>query len=193
MSPQALVIRDGMEHGLSACEIVPGDILVLARGAKVAADARLIQLSDLCVDESILTGESLPVAKSLEDHNARVFAGTLVTSGRAEALVTAIVQNTEFGRIADLTSSIGTKTTNLRSKLGQLACQLGIAAPLVAACVTLLGIVLGLEPVEMVMTGLSLSVAMVPEGLPAVVTVTLARGATAMVRKKAARPVGPCA
>lgn len=185
LSPQAMVIRDGMEHVIPAREIVPGDILVLAPGAKVAADARLIQQSDLNVDESILTGESLPVVKSLEDGDARVFAGTSITSGRAEARVTAIGQNTEFGRIADLTGSIGAKTTNLQSKLGQLARQLGIAALLVAAGVTLLGIILGRDPVEMVMTGLSLSVAMVPEGLPAVVTITLALGATAMVRQKA--------
>ncbi|NNE82120.1 MAG: cation-transporting P-type ATPase [Silicimonas sp.] len=185
LSPQAMVIRDGMEQSIPAKEIVPGDILVLAPGAKVAADATLIRLSDLAVDESILTGESMPVNKSMENGDTGVFAGTSITSGRAEAQVTATGQNTEFGRIAHLTGSIGTKTTNLQHKLGQLARQLGVAALLVAAGVTLLGIVLGREPVEMVMTGLSLSVAMVPEGLPAVVTITLALGATAMVRQNA--------
>lgn len=184
LSPQAMVIRDGTEQMIPAREIVPGDILVLTAGAKVAADAILIRESDLATDESILTGESLPVSKSLDDEST-VYAGTSVTAGRAEARVTAIGQNTEFGRIAHLTGSIGTKTTNLQAKLGQLARQLGIAALMVAAGVALLGIVLGRDTVEMVMTGLSLSVAMVPEGLPAVVTITLALGATAMVRQNA--------
>lgn len=182
LSPQAMVLRDGQEQMIAAREIVPGDILVLAAGAKVAADAQLVRLADLNVDESILTGESMAVAKAGDE---TVFAGTSITSGRAEACVTATGRKTEFGRIADLTGSIGTKTTNLQSKLGQLARQLGIAALLVAAGVAVLGIVLGRDTVEMVMTGLSLSVAMVPEGLPAVVTITLALGATAMVRQNA--------
>lgn len=183
LSPQAMVIRDGVEQVIPARDIVPGDILVLEPGAKVAADATLIRQSALGVDESILTGESVPVTKSDDDN--KVYAGTSVTAGRAEARVTAIGLETEFGRIADLTGSIGTKTTNLQSKLGLLARQLGIAALLVAFGVSLLGILLGRAPVEMVMTGLSLSVAMVPEGLPAVVTITLALGATAMVRRNA--------
>jgi len=185
LSPQAMVIREGMEQIIPAKEIVPGDILLLSPGAKVSADATLIRLTNLGVDESVLTGESLPATKSIENGDAQVFAGTSVTMGRAEARVTAIGQNTEFGRIADLTGSVGTKTTNLQVKLGQLARQLGLAALLVAAGVALLGIVLGRDTAEMVMTGLSLSVAMVPEGLPAVVTITLALGATAMVRKNA--------
>ena len=185
LSPHAMVIRDGSEQMIPAREIVPGDVILLTPGARVSADAELIRQTDLGVDESVLTGESLPVTKSLDEGKNQVFAGTSVTAGRAEARVTAIGLATEFGRIADLTGSIGAKTTNLQAKLGHLARQLGIAALLVAAGVTLLGIMLGRDTTEMVMTGLSLAVAMVPEGLPAVVTITLALGATAMVRQNA--------
>ena len=183
LSPQAMVLRDGQEQMIAAREIVPGDIIVLTAGSKVAADATVIAAAELSVDESVLTGESVPVSKCELDKN--VFAGTSVTEGRAEARVTEIAAQTEFGKIAHLTGSVGSKTTNLQDKLGQLARQLGIAALLVAAGVTGLGLWLGRDLAEMVMTGLSLSVAMVPEGLPAVVTITLALGATAMVRQNA--------
>ena len=185
LSPQALVVRDGQEQLVEAREIVPGDILVLAAGSKVSADANVQRASELTVDESVLTGESLPVSKTVGGKDGAVFAGTSVTAGRAEAKVTAIGAATEFGRIAHLTGSVGEKTTNLQAKLGQLARQLGGAALLVAAGVALLGILLGRDLTEMIMMGLSLSVAMVPEGLPAVVTITLALGATAMVRQNA--------
>jgi Ca2+-transporting ATPase len=185
LSPQAMVIRDGQEQLIPARDIVPGDLLALAPGVKISADATLIRAIALDVDESVLTGESLPVAKETGDGTAQVFAGTSVTAGRAEAQVTATGTNTEFGKIAKLTGAVETKTTNLQKKLGQLARQLGIAAVLVAAGVTGLGIILGRGLGEMVMTGLSLSVAMVPEGLPAVVTITLALGATTMARQNA--------
>lgn len=183
LSPQAMVLRDGQERMIAAREIVPDDIIVLTPGSKVAADATVISAVELRIDESVLTGESVPVSKGEADNE--VFAGTSVTEGRAEARVTAIASQTEFGKIAHLTGSVGSKTTNLQEKLGQLARQLGIAALLVAGCVTGLGLWLGRDLTEMVMTGLSLSVAMVPEGLPAVVTITLALGATAMVRQNA--------
>ena len=185
LSPQAMVLRDGQEQVIPAKEIVPGDVLVLSPGDKVAADATLIRTAELAVDESVLTGESVTVAKSLDADACHIFAGTSVTDGRAEALVTAIGAHTEFGKIARLTGSVATKTTNLQSKLGNLAQQLGLAALFVATGVAVLGVALGRNLIEMVMTGLSLSVAMVPEGLPAVVTITLALGATAMVRQKA--------
>ncbi len=185
LSPQAIVLRDGGEETVAAREVVPGDILILTPGARVSADATLLRLNELTLDESILTGESAPVEKSLEDGRKKVYAGTSVTSGRAEARVTEIGSRTEFGRIAGLTESIGTKTTNLQIKLGQLARQLGLAAISIAAVVAILGILSARDTFEMVMVGLSLAVAMVPEGLPAVVTITLALGATAMVRRNA--------
>jgi Ca2+-transporting ATPase len=179
-----MVLRDGREQVIAARDVVPGDIVILTPGTKIAADASVLRAADLSVDESVLTGESVPVAKNPES-SLTVFAGTSVTAGRAEAQVTQTGATTEFGKIAHLTGSVGTKTTNLQSKLGHLARQLGIAALLVAAGVAGLGIWLGRDLTEMVMTGLSLSVAMVPEGLPAVVTITLALGATAMVRQHA--------
>lgn len=185
LSPQAMVLRDGQEQMIPARDIVPGDILVLAPGAKVAADGIVVRAAELQVDESVLTGESVPVAKDGGKSGRNVFAGTSVIAGRAEARVTATGAKTEFGKIAHLTGSVGPKTTNLQNKLSQLARQLGTAALLVAAAVTGLGLLLGRDLAEMVMTGLSLSVAMVPEGLPAVVTITLALGAAAMVRQNA--------
>ncbi|WP_227269497.1 cation-translocating P-type ATPase [Roseobacter weihaiensis] len=185
LAPKAMVIRDGEEQVIPAREVVPGDILVLSPGIKVAADAVLLRASELRADESILTGESVPVPKSPDAAEPVVFTGTAIVAGRGEARVTAIGANTEFGKIADLTGAVGPKVTNLQVKLGQLARQLGIAAILVAAGVSILGVALGRDIGEMVMTGLSLSVAMVPEGLPAVVTITLALGATAMVRQNA--------
>lgn len=185
LSPQAMVLRDGQEQMIPARDIVPGDILVLSPGAKVAADGIVVRATELQVDESVLTGESVPVAKDGGKSGRNVFAGTSVIAGRAEARVTATGAKTEFGKIAHLTGSVGPKTTNLQNKLGQLARQLGTAALLVAAAVTGLGLLLGRDLAEMVMTGLSLSVAMVPEGLPAVVTITLALGAAAMVRQNA--------
>lgn len=182
LSPKAMVIRDGQEQLIAAREIVPGDLLVLTSGVRIGADASLFKTVELTVDESILTGESVPVSKT---QDTVVYTGTTVTGGRAEGLVTAIGSKSEFGKIADLTQSVGMKTTNLQNKLSQLAMQLGLAALLVAAAVTGLGIAMGRDFIEMVMTGLSLSVAMVPEGLPAVVTITLALGTTAMVRQKA--------
>lgn len=185
LSPQAMVLRDGREQLIPAKEIVPGDILILAPGGKIAADCTVIHASNLAVDESVLTGESVPVAKDETNPNACLFAGTSVMAGRAEARVSATGTITEFGKIALLTGSVGPKTTNLQNKLGLLARQLGTAAIVVAGGVTSLGLFFGRDLTEMLMTGLSLAVAMVPEGLPAVVTITLALGATAMVRQNA--------
>lgn len=185
LSPQAMVLRDGVEQMIPAREVVPGDVIILAPGARIVADAQVTQATDLGIDESVLTGESLSVAKDETTDRRGIFAGTSVTEGRAEACVSATGASTEFGKIAHLTGSIGPKTTNLQVKLGQLARQLGVAALLVAFGIAGLGVLMGRDLTEMVMTGLSLSVAMVPEGLPAVVTITLALGATAMVRRNA--------
>ena len=185
LSPNAMVVRNGQECVIPAREVVPGDLLLLAPGTKVAADARLLKATNFNLDESILTGESLPVVKAPGSEKDSVFAGTAVTAGRAEAIVTAIGSGTEFGQIARLTGSVGEKQTNLQKQLGGLARQLGIAALVVAASVGILGLVLGRAPSEMVLMSLSLAVAIVPEGLPAVITITLALGATAMARQNA--------
>ncbi|MFV1599113.1 MULTISPECIES: cation-translocating P-type ATPase [unclassified Phaeobacter] len=185
LSPQALAVRDGREQVIAARELVPGDLIILEAGARVPADARLHEAAGLSLDESALTGESVPVDKAPGTETAEVFAGTVVAAGRALAVVTATGARTAFGEIASLTGSVGLKKTNLQVQLGRLAQQLGFAALGVSAAILALGLYMGRDAAEMFMTGLSLSVAMVPEGLPAVVTITLALGAAAMVRQKA--------
>ncbi len=187
LSPSALVIRDGQETVIPARELVPGDVVVLAAGDGVPADLDLIVSTELRVDESVVTGESVPVGKiaGASGDAGRLLAGTAVAAGRGIGVVTAIGAGTSFGRIAELTGSVGRKRTHLQVQLGRLARQLGLAALLIAAAIVALGAAVGRPLFEMFMTGLSLAVAMVPEGLPAVVTITLALGASAMARHKA--------
>ncbi len=182
ISPQAVVVRNGAEQIIPAREIVPGDLIVVATGETVPADLTIAEGVDIHADESVMTGESLPVDKSLED---ALYAGTTLVEGRAEGVVTAIGSETQFGGIARLTASVDRKPTHLQRRLGQLAAWLGGFSIVVAAAVIALGLLVGRPMFEMFMTGLSLAVAMVPEGLPAVVTVTLALGAGAMARRKA--------
>jgi Ca2+-transporting ATPase len=182
LSPEAVVIRQGRERRIPAREIVPGDLVVVSAGDRVPADLEAVEVLALRVGESALTGESVPVGRGVGDP---LHAGTTVTAGRAVGRTTAIGAGTAFGRIADLTGSVGDKTTNLQRHLGRLAGQLGAAAILVAAAVAVLGVATGRPLGEMAMTGLSLAVGLVPEGLPAVVTITLALGASAMARQRA--------
>ncbi len=182
ISPQAVVVRNGVETILPAREIVPGDLVIVATGETVPADLVVADGVEIHTDESVMTGESLPVAKQTDDE---LFAGTTLVQGRAEGVATAIGSETRFGGIATLTASVDRKTTHLQRRLGQLATWLGGFSVLVAGLVIALGLLVGRPTFEMFMTGLSLAVAMVPEGLPAVVTVTLALGAAAMARHKA--------
>ncbi|QPH52938.1 cation-translocating P-type ATPase [Pontivivens ytuae] len=187
LSPSVLVIRDGEERVIPARELVPGDLVVLAAGDRVPADVELVASTELRADESVLTGESLPVHKTAgaAEDAGRLLAGTAVAAGRGQGVVIAIGTETAFGRIAELTGSLGRKRTHLQVQLAKLAQQLGLAALLIAAAIIALGAAVGRPLFEMFMTGLSLAVAMVPEGLPAVVTITLALGASAMARRKA--------
>ncbi|MYM57223.1 cation-translocating P-type ATPase [Thalassovita mangrovi] len=183
----ARVIRDGHPMEIDSRDIVPGDLVLLDAGDQVPADARLVSALELRTDESVLTGESISVSKKPGDGGdaGAVMMGTLVVSGRGEALVSATGPATEFGKIAQLTGSVGEKETNLSRQLGRLGGQLGIASLGLGAAIALTGILAGRDVIEMVMTGLSMAVAIVPEGLPAVVTISLALGAAAMVRQKA--------
>lgn len=187
LSPHAIVVRDGQETDIPARELVPGDLVVVTAGAAVPADLRILSGVGVQVDESVLTGESVPVEKSEQgaEDDDLLFAGTAVVAGRAQGIVMAIGLQTRFGQIAELTGSVGQKRTNLQMRLGQLAQQIGLAALVIAALVVAVGLFVGRPLFEMFMTGLSLAVAMVPEGLPAVVTITLAIGASAMARKNA--------
>lgn len=185
LASHARVLRDGVERLIDTRDIVPGDLVILSAGDKVPADMSILTCAELRLDESVLTGESFPVEKDGDDPEALLYMGTAVVSGRAEGVVSATATQTEFGKIADLTGSVERKPTHLQTKLGQLAKQLGAVAVLAASLVGIVGLIAGKPPSEMFMTALSLAVAVVPEGLPAVVTITLAVGASAMVGQKA--------
>ncbi|PJI92080.1 Ca2+-transporting ATPase [Yoonia maricola] len=183
MSPQATVLRDGRQMIIPARDLAPGDLIIVAAGDRVPADADVIEQTSLSADESALTGESVPVVK--DGSGAALYTGTNVVEGRGMGRVTAIGTQTRFGQIAVLTGSVVQRQTHLQRQLGQLAKQLGIAALLIAAMIMGLGVWTGRPLTEMFMTGISLAVAMVPEGLPAVVTITIALGAAALVRQNA--------
>jgi Ca2+-transporting ATPase len=197
-APTALVRRDGAVASIAAHEIVRGDIVLLEAGNLVAADLRLLEVAAFEVDESALTGESLPVAKvttaiddagdavvPLGDRRNLAFKGTTVTNGRAVAVVVATGMRTELGRIAGLLASEEQGRTPLQQRLARLGRGLAVAALALCAAVLVLGLLRGEPPLLMLMTALSLAVAAVPEALPAVVTVSLALGARKMARQHA--------
>ncbi len=183
MSPQATVQRDGRQMIIPARDLVPGDLIIVVAGDRVPADADVIEQTSLYADESALTGESMPVAKDGE--GTALLTGTNVVEGRGMGRVTAIGTQTRFGQIAVLTGSVTHRQTHLQRQLGQLAKQLGMVAIAIAGLIMGLGVWSGRPVTEMFMTGISLAVAMVPEGLPAVVTITIALGAAALVRQNA--------
>lgn len=194
LSPHCRVVRDGREREIDASDLVPGDVVLLETGDQVPADLRLVEAINLRADESALTGESVSVSKdtasvppntAVASRKAMVWMGTAVTNGRARGLVTATGMGTEFGRIAHLTQTVGEEATPLQHKLAKLGRQLGIFAIGISGFVALAGVVLGKPLLEMFLTGISLAVAVVPEGLPAVVTITLALGIRAMVQRRA--------
>jgi len=193
-APTAVVLRDGQEQVIPAREVVAGDLLLLSAGDRVAADGRLLAAAHLQADESLLTGESLPVDKKVEpvpaptpvaERHCLVYAGTVIVSGRGQAVVTATGPRTEFGRIARMLEEVPHESTPLERRLA------GLARVLAAICIgiALLAVGLGLARGEdfwrMLLWGLSLAVAAVPEALPAVVTGALAIGTTRMARQRA--------
>ncbi|MCW3999961.1 MAG: cation-translocating P-type ATPase [Candidatus Bathyarchaeota archaeon] len=192
--PIASVIRDGHELQVPAKDIVPGDILALKEGEKVAADARLIEINNLHVNEAPLTGESIPVGKELQavaenaailDKKNMVFSGTEVTCGKGKALVVASGMNTEFGKIAGQVASVEKKETPLEKRTKEIGKWLGAAALIVSISVIILGVLRGLDLLEMFLFGIALAVAAVPEALPAIVTGSLAVGMYKMAKKNA--------
>ncbi len=193
--PSVRVRRDGRVQDVPARTLVPGDILLLEAGNVVAADGRLLQAESLRAQESALTGESEAVEKAtaalassdlpLGDRNNMVFSGTVITYGRGEAVVVATGTQTELGRIAEMIQGVVAEPTPLQKRLDRLGRRLAGFALVVVAVIFTLGLLRG-EPVQqMLLTAVSLAVAAVPEGLPAVVTVTLALGAQRMLRRKA--------
>jgi Ca2+-transporting ATPase len=194
-APTVIVIRDGREIEIAARQLVPGDIIVLQAGDKVAADARLTQSVNLQVDEAALTGESVPVQKETEaldredvelgDRSNMVFAGTAVTYGRGRAVVVATGMNTEVGRIAEMLQTVETGKTPLQRNLDRVGRVLAQAALGVVAVVVVAGVLRDEPLLEMLLFGIALAVAAVPEALPAVVTISLAIGVQRMVKRNA--------
>jgi len=187
-APEARVVRDGTQRNVPAAEVVVGDLLVLAEGDIVPADARVVDSAALLVDEAALTGESVPVDKLAiaepEGPGDSVSAGTVVVRGRGRAVVTATGAASAMGRIAALMAT-GVELTPLQRRLVGVGRGLAVAAVALCAVVLVLGLVRG-QPVElMVITAISLVVAAVPESLPAVVTLALALGARRMAARRA--------
>ncbi|MEN2993687.1 MAG: HAD-IC family P-type ATPase [Bacteroidia bacterium] len=193
-APQATVLRDGVEQRLPAAQLVPGDVVLLESGARVPADIRLSETILLQVDESILTGESTPVYKDptplpeetpLPDRKNMVYAGTIVTSGRGRGYVVATGALTELGRIAESLAQTEKVGIPLLERMERLASVIGIFILSGIALIFFLGLLLGYSLVEMFKVGVGVAVAAIPEGLPIVLTVTLARRVWAMAQRNA--------
>ena len=189
------VIRNGELTVIPAKELVPGDIVVLDTGDYIPADLRIIEAVNLKSQESSLTGESVPVEKtidkiedeetSLGDRLNMLFSSSLVTYGRGKGIVVETGMTTEVGKIAGMINQANEQTTPLQNKLNKLGKTLGIAALLICVFIFIVGLVQGKEPIHMFMTAVSLAVAAIPEGLVAVSTIVLAIGVQKMVKRNA--------
>ena len=194
-APHARVLRDGAEKVIDAFELVPGDIIHLEAGDFVPADARLLHSVSLKSEESALTGESVPSEKNADaiieenagigDRSNMVFSGCSITYGTATAVVTGTGMNTEMGKIAGLLENENETQTPLQKKLTQLGKYLGILALVACAIIFVVGLINGIDVLEIFMTAVSLAVSAIPEGLPAIVTIVLAIGVQRMVKKNA--------
>ncbi len=194
-APEANVLRDGSRISVPGRELVPGDIVFLEAGNYIPADVRLVETVNLRVDEAPLTGESVPVKKEADavfpsdtptgDRENTAFMGTVVTYGRGIGAVVGTGMQTQIGRIAEMLQSVEQEQTPLQKRLDQLGRTLGWAALAVCGLVFLLGWLRGTPPLEMFIIAVSLAIAAVPEGLPAVVTISLALGMREMIKRNA--------
>ncbi|WP_128426921.1 cation-translocating P-type ATPase [Gudongella oleilytica] len=194
-SPTAKVLRDGNPQEISSSQLVPGDLVILETGDIIPADLRLVESSNLKVEEASLTGESVPVEKraqetysdevSLGDRHNMAYMSTIITYGRGRGIVVETAEGTEIGKIAAMIQTFEEEPTPLQRKLNQLGKVLGMTT--IAVCVAVFGIGLlqGREILEMFMVSISLAVAAIPEGLPAIVTIVLAIGMNKMVERNA--------
>lgn len=195
LAPHAAVLRDGRRVSVEGTELVPGDVVLLEAGDKVPADLRLIEANGLAAQEAILTGESVPVEKAtdpvapnapLGDRRSMLWSGTLVTLGTARGLVVATGPRTEIGRVGKLLSGVETLTTPLVAQMNHFARWLSLLILLAAALLLVYGYFVGHHDFSSVfMAVVSVAVAAIPEGLPAVMTITLAIGVQAMARRHA--------
>lgn len=193
--PTATVRRNGKTFSVSAEEICPGDILIFKSGARIAADCRIISSSKLQADESSLTGESVAVNKSenalipefspIAERTNMVYSGTAIVSGKGEGVAVATGMNTEFGKIAGLIMDSENPETPLQKKLSHIGKLLGILALIICFVIFIIGVLKNFPPFEMFMISVSLAVAAIPEGLPAIVTIMLSFGTRQMARQNA--------
>ncbi|MDR1019185.1 MAG: calcium-translocating P-type ATPase, PMCA-type [Synergistaceae bacterium] len=193
--PQVRVRRDGTPRVIPSAGVVPGDVILVEAGDVIPADCRLLESASLKSNESALTGESMPVDKDARDEvpeqallaerTNMLYAGNSVTYGRGVAVAVATGMGTEMGKIASMIASAKDGDTPLQEKLAQLGKYIGMLALLICAVIFFVGIMSGLHAVEMFMTSVSLAVAAIPEGLPAIVTIVLAIGVRRMVVKNA--------
>ncbi|MFZ4395677.1 MAG: cation-translocating P-type ATPase, partial [Kiritimatiellia bacterium] len=194
-APTAVALRDGMELVVPARHLVPGDIVLLQAGDRIPADLRLVESINLQVEEAALTGESVPVEKhaktlaegttALGDRKNMAYAGTSASYGRGRAVVVATGMNTEFGKIARMLQSVETDRTPLQKNLDKVGRTLAHVALVIVTLIVGLGLLRGQPFLEMLIFGIALAVAVVPEALPAVVTISLAIGVQRMVKRHA--------
>jgi len=194
-APEAHGIRDGKRVSIPAINLVPGDIVLLEAGNFVPADLRLVEAVNLRVEEAALTGESVPVQKnaslvlqsgaSLGDRKNTVFMGTTIAYGRGTGVVTSTGMHTQLGMIATMLQSVADEETPLQKRLDQLGKTLGWACLVICAAIFGVGLLQGGNPLELFMIAVSLAIAAVPEGLPAIVTISLALGMREMIKRHA--------
>ena len=184
-APTCKVIRDGSLKVITSRELTLGDVVVVEAGDRIPADGKFIDASNMVVDESLLTGESVGVSKDTMKDKNEGYMGTIVLKGRGMILVDAIGMNTEMGKIANLLDNIEEERSPLKERLNSLGKILVIACLVICAVVTILGIIRGNDITEMFLLGVSLAVAAIPEGLAAIVTVALALGVNRMLKRNA--------
>ncbi|HEY4503051.1 MAG TPA: HAD-IC family P-type ATPase, partial [Candidatus Paceibacterota bacterium] len=193
LKQRARIIRDDKEREVDAEELVPGDIIRLAQGDRVPADARVMFINDFQVDEAVLTGESLPVSKStdkspesagISDQNSMIFAGTLVTQGVCAAIVCRTDSSTELGKIASLIATSENEKTPLQKAIINFSIYSSIALGALTFVVFIIGILVGYSGFEMFLTSVAIAVSAIPEGLPISMTVILAVGVERMAKRK---------
>ena len=191
-APTAQVIRDGKVIDIPASEVTIGDCVLLKAGDRVPADCRILENHSLMCDESLLTGESLPVEKGFTDYRTNdcsqkvcAYMGTIVCQGHGKGMVYAVGEETKMGEIAVMLDSIDSEATPLQKKLDQLGKMIAVGCFFICALVAGVGILRGELVMDMLITGISLAVAAIPEGLPAIVTIALALSVNRMVKKNA--------
>ena len=193
-SPNAIVIRDGKPRQIPSTEVVPGDVLVIEEGSFIPADARLFEVSSLAINESTLTGESAPVNKNLDvlskeiilaSQKNMVFAGTIAVRGRGKAVVVFTGLNTEMGKIAKEIQLAENKITPLQRQLSRLGKNITVGILVMVAVIFIINHLRGASWFDSFFTSVALAVAAIPEGLPAVITITLALGTQRMLKRNA--------